>query len=53
MQIETEEPAVCKNKKCSDYQSFEMYEFNDIKTDELFNKDYYVCRGCGEKIYVE
>lgn len=50
MYIETEEPAVCQNKKCEDYKSFEMYSFEEVKTD--LKGDYYICRSCKEKIYV-
>lgn len=47
--IETEEPAICYNKNCSDYRSWAVQEFKNVKEDE--NGYYYICPTCGEKIY--
>lgn len=51
MNIETSETAVCRNKKCEDYNSYEEYEFAEVQNDTL--GDYYICRSCKEKIYME
>lgn len=55
IQIETETPAVCQNKECSDYQAFEMYDLDDVK-DEVTTEpeyDYVICRECGERIILQ
>lgn len=51
MYIETSEGALCMNKECENYRSWEEYEFTEMK-DMYKEKPYYICRGCGEKIYV-
>lgn len=50
MYIETQEPAICQNQECDDYQAWEEYEFKEAKHDGL--KHYYICRSCGKPIYV-
>lgn len=49
--IETSEGALCKNKECENYNCWEDYEFNEAKDDGF--KTYYICRECGERIYVD
>jgi len=49
--IETSEGAQCKNKHCKDYRSWEEYEFSEVKDDGM--RSYYICRGCGERIYMD
>lgn len=49
--IETEFPAICLNKKCKDYKSFELHEFTEIKKDK--KGDYVRCYCCKKKIYLE
>lgn len=53
MYIETGESAICRNKKCEDYNSYEFYDFSEIKIDEISGKYYYICNTCKERIYVE
>lgn len=51
MYIETSEGARCLNKKCENYNSYEEYDFNEVK--DFGEKYYYICRGCGEKIWMD
>ena len=56
IQIETETPAVCQNKECSDYQAFEMYDLDDIfETVDSENKpfDFVFCRECNTRITLQ
>ena len=48
--IEEREPGVCLRKDCPLYQSFELYDFDEVEEDKI--GDYYKCRGCKKKIYV-
>lgn len=49
--IETSEGALCKNKECENYNSWEDYEFKDAKDDGF--RTFYICRECGERIYMD
>lgn len=51
MRIETETPAVCDNKECSDYQAFEMYDFEEVE--DTRGEAYVICRECGNKIFIQ
>lgn len=47
-----EVPAVCQNKDCPDYRSFELVDVEDVKDDEE-GKGYVICPTCKQKIIVE
>ena len=49
-------PAICQNKKCSNYKTFEMYDVDDVLTDirdSEGDKDYFICEWCGKRIYLD
>lgn len=43
--------AICKNKECPDYQSFEKYDAGDVA--DLEGKDIVICTGCKQNIYID
>jgi uncharacterized protein YbaR (Trm112 family) len=47
-----EVPAVCQNKSCPYYRSFELVDVNDVKDDEEGN-GYIICPECKQKISIE
>lgn len=51
IQLLEEEPAVCKNKECENYNCFEIYYSEEVQKDET---GYYViCDYCKSKIYLD
>jgi len=51
IQRHEEYPAVCLNKSCKDYKSFELVDVEDIKEDDIGG--YIYCPSCLERIDIE
>lgn len=51
LQFYEEVPAVCKNKKCPSYQSFELVNVEDVLDDE--DGGYIYCPDCFERIDIQ
>lgn len=46
-----EVPAVCQNSECQYAESFELYDTDTVKKDEI--GDYVLCYGCKHKLYLD
>ena len=51
MYRENEIPAVCENKECKAFNSFELYDIDEVQDSQ--GKSFIICYYCKEKIFVE
>lgn len=51
IQLREDIPGVCENKECENYRAFELYEVEEVKTEN--KKDYIECYYCKQKIWLD
>lgn len=44
-------PAICQNSECQYAESFELYDTDSVKKDDI--GDYVICYGCKHKLYLD
>lgn len=52
LQRDEDTPGICSNENCTNFQAFELYPVEEVKTDTN-GKDYVICYECKEKVYLK
>ena len=45
-------PAICENEACDNFKCFELYDVEEVKTDNN-KKDYVICYSCKKEVYLK